>query len=205
MNLGEAEFAAQKDQFDREQKFRKDSFEDQLKLDRDRLGLSESELEERRRQFDQSQGQQENQFQSELQVKRDALEQAQSQFDATLDEDSRQFNEELERRRQDSYSQYAGRVWNEETKKWEDTLQRESVESDTDIRQKELLIKLADVLAGAGGEDGLSKSEWARLSKILNRAKPDNRTPRNPNEGEDPEIPDPEPEIEQEEEEGGVA
>jgi len=195
MNLGEAEFAAQKDQFDREQKFRKDSFEDQLKLDRDRLGLSESELEERRRQFDQSQGQQENQFQSELQVKRDALEQAQSQFDATLDEDSRQFNEELERRRQDSYSQDAGRVWNEETKQWEDTLQRESVESDTDIRQKQLLIQLSEVLAGAGGEDGLSKSEWDRLSKILNRAKPDNRTPRDPNEGEDPEIgnPDPDP------------
>lgn len=79
-------------------------------------------------------------------------------------------------------------MWNEETNQWEDTVQREIAEGELQVSQKRLLLDLAEVLAGAGGAEGISKSQWDRLSKILNQADPDDVN-RDPDEGEDPDPP----------------
>ena len=189
MDLGEAELDAQKRQFKRAQDLKGLAFSEQLALDKEQMNLSKREQVKREEQFAAIQSQEWSQFSNELELKRDAIEDAREQFDASLDEESRQFNEDLVARQSEAYSRYAGRVFNTETNAWEDTVQREIAEGELQVSQKRLLLDLAEVLAGAGGAEGISKSQWSRLSKILNRADPDDRTPRADDEGEDPDPP----------------
>ena len=188
MDLGEAELDAQKRQFKRAQDLKGLAFSEQLALDKEQMNLSKREQVKREEQFAAIQSQEWSQFSNELELKRDAIEDAREQFDASLDEESRQFNEDLVARQSEAYSRYAGRVFNTETNAWEDTVQREIAEGELQVSQKRLLLDLAEVLAGAGGAEGISKSQWSRLSKILNQADPDSVN-RDPDEGEDPDPP----------------
>lgn len=188
MDLGEAELDAQKRQFKRAQDLKGLAFSEQLVLDKERMKLSKREQVKREEQFAAIQSQEWSQFANELELKREAIKDARAQFDASLDEESRQFNEDLVARQSEMYSRYAGRVFNTETNEWEDTVQREIAEGELQVSQKRLLLDLAEVLAGAGGAEGISKSQWSRLSKILNQADPDSVN-RDPDEGEDPDPP----------------